>query len=303
MSIKVEGVSKYYGTQAALSNVSFEVPAGQVAGFLGPNGAGKSTMMKVITCYLPQAEGKVEVCGFDVLKNPMEVKKRVGYLPEHNPLYQDMYVREYLAFVAGVHKINEKLNRVEKVIEMVGLGPESHKHISSLSKGYKQRVGLASALIHNPDVLILDEPTSGLDPNQLVEIRELIRQIGKEKTVLLSTHIMQEVEAICDRVIIINRGQIVADQPASEMSKLNVGKAVVIQVEFSAEISQSAFHGIQGLSTAKRLANGHWELVSEDGIDLRAEVSKMAADQGVYMLTMQKKEASLEEVFKELTGK
>ncbi|MFM2195873.1 MAG: gliding motility-associated transporter ATP-binding subunit GldA [Bacteroidota bacterium] len=211
MSILVENVSKLYGQQKALNQVGFEVGKAEIVGFLGPNGAGKSTMMKIITGYIPPNSGKIYVCGNSVLENPFEVKKRVGYLPEKNPLYMDMYVREYLTFVAQIHKVKDVEKRVEEMIQLVGLGSESHKKIHQLSKGYKQRVGLAQSIIHDPEVLILDEPTSGLDPNQIKEIRDVIVSIGKQKTVLLSTHIMQEVEAMCSRVIIIRKGEIVAD--------------------------------------------------------------------------------------------
>lgn len=212
MSISVQQVSKTYGAQRALNNVSFEIQQGNIVGFLGPNGAGKSTMMKIITCYLPPSSGKVRVCGYDVMEQSTEAKRCIGYLPEHNPLYTDMYVREYLAFVGGMYGITQLNKRVEEMIEIVGLQQEAHKKIEALSKGYRQRVGLAQALIHDPRVLILDEPTSGLDPNQLAEIRQLIVSVGKTKTVMLSTHIMQEVEAMCDHAVIIDRGNIVADQ-------------------------------------------------------------------------------------------
>ena len=211
MSIIAEKVTKTYGNQHALNGVSFQIEKGQIVGFLGPNGAGKSTMMKIITCYIPPTSGKVSVCGFDVMEHSTQAKRHIGYLPELNPLYTDMYVREYLSFVGGMYKIQNLKSRVEEMIETVGLQPEAHKKIETLSKGYRQRVGLAQALIHDPEVLILDEPTSGLDPNQLVEIRNLIVQVGKTKTVMLSTHIMQEVEAMCDKAFIIDRGNIVAN--------------------------------------------------------------------------------------------
>ncbi|MBM3448446.1 MAG: ATP-binding cassette domain-containing protein [Bacteroidetes bacterium] len=219
MSILVENVSKLYGQQKALNQVGFEVGKAEIVGFLGPNGAGKSTMMKIITGYIPPNSGKIYVCGYSVLENPFEVKKRVGYLPEKNPLYMDMYVREYLTFVAQIHKVKEVEKRVEEMIQLVGLGSESHKKIHQLSKGYKQRVGLAQSIIHDPEVLILDEPTSGLDPNQIKEIRDVIVSIGKQKTVLLSTHIMQEVEAMCSRVIIVRKGEIVADGAIEEYTR------------------------------------------------------------------------------------
>ena len=216
MSILVQNVDKTFGTQHALKSVNLRLNRGEVVGLLGPNGAGKSTLMRLITGYLPATMGTLEVCGFDVAEAPLEAKRRIGYLPEHNPLHEDMFVREYLRFVAGIHGLKDKNKRVEEVISEVGLLPEVHKRIAELSKGYRQRVGLAQALIHNPEVLILDEPTSGLDPNQLVDIRALIRTLGKDRTVILSTHIMQEVEAMCDRVVLIRRGEIVADAPLSD---------------------------------------------------------------------------------------
>ena len=221
MSIEVKNVIKTYGEQKALNDVSFSVEPGSIVGFLGPNGAGKSTMMKIITCFIPQTFGDVKVCGFDVINNPIDVKRHVGYLPEHNPLYLDMYVKEYLDFIGGVHKISNRKVRVKEMIDMVGLGVEQNKKIGTLSKGYRQRVGLAQSIIHNPKVLILDEPTTGLDPNQLEEIRSLIKEIGKEKTIMLSTHIMQEVDKICNRVIIIKKGKIIDDQLISTLKKKN----------------------------------------------------------------------------------
>jgi len=223
MSIVVDNVSKVFGAQRALNGVSLTLDRGEVVGLLGPNGAGKSTLMRLITGYLPPTEGRVEVCGFDVMDAPLETKRRVGYLPERNPVHEDMYVREYLQFVAGVHGVKDKAQRVASVIEEVGLTPEVHKQIGQLSKGYRQRVGLAQALIHDPEVLILDEPTSGLDPNQLVDIRALIRRLGQDRTVILSTHIMQEVEAMCDRVVLIRLGNIVADAPLADFVKAEGG--------------------------------------------------------------------------------
>ncbi|MFN6038747.1 MAG: ATP-binding cassette domain-containing protein, partial [Bacteroidota bacterium] len=238
MSIKVENISKIYGKQKALKNVSFEVNSGEIVGFLGPNGAGKSTMMKILTCYLPQSSGKASVCNFDVEKESMEVKKCVGYLPEHNPLYLEMYVKEYLAFVGGLHGLKKINERVKEMISLTGLEIEQKKKIGALSKGYRQRVGLAQALIHDPKVLIMDEPTTGLDPNQLEEIRGLIKSVGKEKTVLLSTHIMQEVEAVCDRILIINHGEITADGKINELKKNNEKQNFIVQ--FDKELSKSS---------------------------------------------------------------
>lgn len=221
MSIIVKNLTKVYGKQKALNDVSLSIEDGEIVGLLGPNGAGKSTMMKILTCFIPPTSGDVKVCGYDIFDNPMEVRRSIGYLPEQNPLYYDMYVREFLLFVAGIHRIEKKLRRerVEEIIELTGLSKEVNKKIAALSKGYKQRVGIAQALIHDPDVLILDEPTTGLDPNQLVEIRNLIKQVGKTKTVLLSTHIMQEVEAVCSRVVIINNGRLVADDETKHLAE------------------------------------------------------------------------------------
>ncbi len=303
MSIQASNITKVYGEQKALDNVSFSIGSGEVVGFLGPNGAGKSTMMKIITCFLPPTQGEVKVCGFDVLNDAMEVRKRVGYLPEHNPLYLDMYVREYLQFMGGIHKINGVTQRVEDMIDMVGLRPESHKLIGSLSKGYRQRVGLAQALLHDPEVLILDEPTSGLDPNQLVEIRELIKGIGREKTVLLSTHIMQEVEAICNRVMIINKGEIVADQPASQLTSLSQGTEQILLVEFNRAVPAESLKTIPGVSSVKVLSANELEVRAQAGADIRPEIFRFAVDQGIEVLTLSKRSASMEEVFKELTAK
>jgi len=223
MSIVVRQVEKMYGSQRALRGVDLEMHTGEVVGLLGPNGAGKSTLMRLITGYLPATSGRVEVCGFDVADHPLETKRRVGYLPEHNPLYDDMYVRESLRFVAGLHRLDDRQGRVERVLNEVGLLPEVHKKVGQLSKGYRQRVGLAQALIHDPEVLILDEPTSGLDPNQLVDIRALIRRLGQDRLVVLSTHVMQEVEAMCDRVVLIRKGEIVADAPLAELASAEGG--------------------------------------------------------------------------------
>ncbi len=225
MSIRVEGLTKIYGAQKAVDNITFSAGPG-VLGFLGPNGAGKSTTMKILTCFIPQSNGTAEVCGYDVNKQPLEIKRNIGYLPESNPLYTDMYVKESLAFIAGIHGLHQPAKRIADIIELTGLGPEQHKKIGELSKGYRQRVGLAQAILHDPQVLILDEPTSGLDPNQLIGIRRLILDLGKTKTIILSTHIMQEVEAVCDHVIIINRGKIVADDTLQQMRDKNKGKTL-----------------------------------------------------------------------------
>lgn len=299
MSIEVKNVSKIYGEQKALDNVSFTVEPGQIVGFLGPNGAGKSTMMKIITCFIPQTEGQIKVCGFDVTEQPIDVKRHVGYLPEHNPLYLDMYVKEYLDFTAGVYKIANKKERIKEMIEMVGLTIEQNKKIGALSKGYRQRVGLAQAMIHNPDVLILDEPTTGLDPNQLDEIRNLIKRIGKEKTIMLSTHIMQEVEAICDKTIIINKGRIVANDSTQELQKQQ-SKSIVLTVEFDREVSKTQLEKIEGVSKAINKISNTWYLeIKSDNV--RNNIYQFAMQNELTVLTIQKETQSLENVFKKLT--
>lgn len=301
MSIKVSNITKIYGKQKALDNVSFEVSNGEIIGFLGPNGAGKSTMMKIITCFIPQTSGNVSVCGFDVIENSIEVRKCVGYLPENNPLYLDMYVKEYLEFIAGLHHLGKKTwQRVNEMIEITGLQVEQHKKIGALSKGYRQRVGLAQALIHDPKVLILDEPTTGLDPNQLTEIRELIRKVGKEKTVMLSTHIMQEVKAVCDRVIIVNKGSIVANDSTESLQQQKENEQV-IRVEFDKEISKSELKKIEGVTDAVPVSPGIWKLKSSAQKDIRAAIFQFAVANNLSVLTLQKEEQSLEDVFKQLT--
>ncbi|NNE54865.1 MAG: gliding motility-associated ABC transporter ATP-binding subunit GldA, partial [Flavobacteriales bacterium] len=285
-----------------LKDVTFDIKKGEVVGFLGPNGAGKSTMMKIISCYLPQNQGKVEVAGYDVVEDSIEVRKRVGYLPEHNPLYLDMYVKEYLKFVGGVHKIDNAPSRVSEMIDLVGLGREQHKKIGALSKGYRQRVGLAQAMIHDPKVLILDEPTSGLDPNQLVDIRALIQEIGKEKTVMLSTHIMQEVEAICNRVIIINQGEIVADKAAATL-RSGEEDTVTLKVEFSDPVEENVLSKIDGVKSVKHVSDNTWLISSEASRDLRKAIFNFAVESNNSALTIQREERKLEDVFKELTGK
>lgn len=301
MSIKVEGVSKFYGEQRALDNITFSVGANEVVGFLGPNGAGKSTMMKIITCFIPASEGRVEVCGFNTDTQSLEVRKQVGYLPESNPLYFDMYVKEYLGFVAGIYKIADAKKRIADMIDATGLGVEQHKKIGQLSKGYKQRVGLAQAMLNDPKVLILDEPTSGLDPNQLIGIRQLIKQLGKKKTVLFSSHIMQEVEAICDRIIIIDKGRIVTDRKTSEISGALGGQTVL--VEFSTEVDIKLLKAIPTVKTARKL-EGHQHAIHGDGTDdLRKIVAQWAQQNGHLVLSMRVEEERLEAVFQRLTSK
>jgi ABC-2 type transport system ATP-binding protein len=302
MSVKVSHITKLYGEQKALDQVSFEVGAGQVVGFLGPNGAGKSTMMKIICCYIPQSEGLVTVNGFDTVEQSMEVRRLVGYLPEHNPLYLDMYVKEYLSFIAGLHLKNAEIpKRVSEMVEMTGLQLEQKKKIGALSKGYRQRVGLAQAMIHNPKVLILDEPTSGLDPNQLVDIRNLIKSLGKEKTVILSTHIMQEVEAICDRVIIINRGRIVADEKTSVIQQRTKSENV-LEVEFDTAVDPTLIKTVKGVSRAESLGANKYRLYCPAGTDPRGDLFEFAVRNKIKVLELQKSESTLEEVFQSLTG-
>ena len=297
MSIETEHVSKLYGHQKALNTISFKVNKPEIVGFLGPNGAGKSTMMKILTTYINANEGNAIVNGYNTKDNALRVQKSVGYLPEHNPLYLDMYVREYLSFNAQVYKVSKK--RIDEVIDLTGLQTEAHKKIDQLSKGYRQRVGLANALLHNPDVLILDEPTTGLDPNQLVDIRELIKTIGKEKTVFLSTHIMQEVEAMCDRVIIINKGEIVANKTLKE---LRGGKKQVVIIEFDYRVEE-AF--LNKLPKVENVINSHdftYEITFNTDEDMRSYVFDFAHDNELKILQLNQKNASLETLFRELTS-
>jgi ABC-2 type transport system ATP-binding protein len=298
MSIQVEQLTKIYGTQKALDGISFEARQGEILGFLGPNGAGKSTTMKILTCYLPQTSGAAKVCGFDVTTHAMDVKRNIGYLPELNPLYTDMFVKEYLRFSADVQGLGKESDkRVEEMIERVGLTVERKKKIGQLSKGYKQRVGLAQAMLHNPKVLILDEPTSGLDPNQVVEIRELIREIGHDKTVLLSTHIMQEVESMCNRVIIINKGKIVADDKIGALQQ-QTSNDLTIVVEFKNEIKESLLKGIDGVKQVKQKGKKYFLKCNHD---IREQISVLCAQQGWILLSMSLEENTLEEVFQRLT--
>lgn len=300
MSVLIQEVSKWYGAQQALHSVAFEALPGTVTGFLGPNGAGKSTLMKIITGYLEPDAGQVKVCGMPVGRDSIKTKRRIGYLPEHNPLYPELYIREYLSFAAGVHKIRNASARIDELIELTGLGPERSKRIGALSKGYRQRVGLARAMLHNPEVLILDEPTTGLDPNQILEIRELIKRYGENKTVLLSTHIMQEVEAICDRVVIINKGSIVANGETNVLLK-NAGGAQKIRVEFSKEVSELQLLSMKGVKSIIREGSA-WIIESREGLDLRAEVFRWAVTADVQILTQELIKSDLETLFRELTA-
>lgn len=297
MSITVKNVTKTFGKQKALNNVSFSINKGEIVGFLGPNGAGKSTMMRVLTTYYKANSGDAEVNGFDVLKSEREVQKSIGYLPEHNPLYLEMYVKEYLAFNADVYNVSKE--RIAEVIEQTGLAPETHKKIGQLSKGYRQRVGLAAALLHNPDVLILDEPTTGLDPNQLVEIRKLIKEIGKEKTILLSTHIMKEVEAVCDRVIIINKGELVADK---KLEDLREAKEQIIEVEFDYRVEEVLLNKLPNVSHVKNTGGFIYEITFATSKDMRPAVFDFAHDNKLKTLQLSRKNKNLESLFTELTS-
>jgi len=296
MSIEVKNITKLYGEQKALNNVSFKIDKGEIVGFLGPNGAGKSTMMKIITGYINATEGAVFVSDFNINSEKISAQKNIGYLPEHNPLYLEMYVREYLYFNAEIHNISK--TEVENCIQKVGLIPEAHKKINQLSKGYRQRIGLAAALLHNPEVLILDEPTTGLDPNQLLEIRNLIKEVGKDKTVLFSTHIMQEVEAICDRVIVINKGQIIADKSLTELKE---DQEQVIEVEFDFRIEKQFIESISNLKSANNIHDTLWELTFSTTIDMRSKVFDFGHDNGLKILQLNTKNKNLESLFRELT--
>ena len=296
MSISVEKISKFYGEQKALNQISFSIEKGEIVGFLGPNGAGKSTLMKILTGYLKPSEGNASVNGFKIDKQLHQLQKSIGYLPEHNPLYTEMYVREYLAFNAKVYGI--KKERIEEVIKLTNLTPEANKKIDQLSKGYRQRVGLAAALLHDPQVLILDEPTTGLDPNQLVEIRSLIKNIAKNKTIFLSTHIMQEVEALCDRVIIINHGEIITNQKLTDLRK---GQEQIIEVEFDYRIEMVALQKLPHLKTVKNPAGFVYELTFTTTEDMRPAVFDFAHDNGLKTLQLNQKSKNLESLFTELT--
>lgn len=296
MSIKVEHISKKYDSQLAINDISFEIQPGEIVGFLGPNGAGKSTLMKILTGYIGDFEGRAFVSGIEVGQDVLAAQRQLGYLPEHNPLYLEMYVREYLRFLAAIHKVEN--TRVEAVIALVGLSPEAGKKIKQLSKGYRQRVGIAGAVLHNPEVLILDEPTTGLDPNQLVEIRELIKSLGKDKTILFSTHIMQEVEAICDRVIVINKGNMVADE---NLNALRQGQDQIIEVEFDFRVEKKFMDAIPGLLRSNNFHDTHWELVFAGKDDMRPKIFDFAQENGLKILNMTSKNKNLESLFRELT--
>ena len=300
MSLSLKSLTKEYGAQKAVDELSFDVSGGTIMGFLGPNGAGKSTTMKMVSCYISPTSGTAEVCGYDIHKNPLQVRKHIGYLPEHNPLYLDMYVREYLQFVAGIHKLDNKKKRAAEMIEMTGLGKEQHKLIGALSKGYRQRVGLAQAMIHNPDVLILDEPTSGLDMNQLVDIRNLIKTLGQEKTVILSTHIMQEVQAMCDRVIIINNGKKVADDPIASLSNRIAGENRITINLLESNIDLAKFSAIKGVTKISQEGD-NIVIISNSKSDVRKPIFDTVVKSGWTLVGMKKDEISVEDVFQKLT--
>lgn len=301
MSIQVTNVTKLYGAQKALNNVSFEIGTNEIVGFLGPNGAGKSTMMKILTCYIPASEGSAKVCGFNTSDQTVEVRRQIGYLPEHNPLYLDMYVKEFLEFTGKLYGVKAIKSRVADMIDMTGLQKEQNKKIGALSKGYRQRVGLAQAMIHDPKVLIMDEPTTGLDPNQLEEIRELIKKLGKQKTVMLSTHIMQEVEAVCDRVIIINNGTIVANDTTQTLQKSTTKQ--VISVEFDKDVNKQALKSLAGVEEVILVSGNSWKIVADPEKDVRKELFNFAVKNDIGILTLNKEEQKLEDVFKQLTKK
>jgi len=301
MSIEVTGLLKMYGQQKAVNNISFNIHKGEIVGFLGPNGAGKSTTMKIVTGYLLPDAGNAKVCGIDVSENPIEAKNKIGYLPEANPLYYDMYVKEYLLFVAGVYAVANKKAAVNRTVEMVGLTPEFKKKIGQLSKGYKQRVGLAASLIHDPEVLILDEPTSGLDPNQIIEIRNVIKEQGKNKTVLFSTHILQEVQAICDRVIIINKGELVADDTLNNLQKNN--KSNIVRVSFKESLETEWLQRLPAVTTASKENNNTWQLLTSDPADARKQLLELALSENLNIVSLQTEGNNLEEIFRTLTQK
>ncbi len=300
MSISISNITKLYGKQKALDNLSVEINQGEIVGLLGPNGAGKSTLMKILSGYIPPTSGQAKLMGFNVLEDDLEVKRRIGYLPESNPLYNEMYVMEYLNFVAGIYRIKDKKARINEMIELTGLQKEKHKKIAALSKGYKQRVGLAQTFIHNPDVLILDEPTSGLDPNQLVEIRSLIKEIGKSKTVLFSSHIMQEVEAICDRILIIKEGKLIADSPKNEIQQLWKDKEIII-VEFKETIDTDSLALLSGIHNIETTDDGKLKITVDSQNDIRPMIYDFAKNNNLTLIGLQSAEISLEHIFQSLT--
>jgi len=301
MSVSVKSLTKTFGTQKAVDNISFEAKEGEIVGFLGPNGAGKSTAMKIATCYLPPTEGTIEVCGQDVRSHSLNVRKNIGYLPEHNPLYLEMYVREYLDFVGSIHLSNTTLkkNRINEMIELCGLEKEQNKKIGQLSKGYRQRVGLAQALLHDPKVLILDEPTTGLDPNQIIEIRNLIKAAGKNKTVIFSTHILQEVQALCDKVVIINKGEIVANSTPKELLKLKTNNSLVVQ--FKEEISEKDFRKFINSDKIENLGQNQYRIAVAENDDIRPKIYQYSTENKLTLVKLTEEEGQMEDIFRHLT--
>ena len=307
MSIAVKNLTKTYGHQKALDNISFSIEEGEIVGFLGPNGAGKSTTMKIATCYLPPTSGSIQVCGLEVTEHPLEVRHQIGYLPEHNPLYLDMYVHEYLGFIGRIHRLKGKNLRdnIERVVRMFGLKKEQNKQIGALSKGYRQRVGLAQTLIHDPKVLILDEPTTGLDPNQITEIRNLIKEVSHNKTVLFSTHIMQEVQALCQRVVIIDNGTIVADKAVDQLKDVPgaMSSYQTLRVSFENRVTKEQLSNIEGVVEVNEDGDGSFFLLAPDGQDIRAAIFRHVVAQNWTMVELTEESRSLEQIFKDLTGK
>jgi ABC-2 type transport system ATP-binding protein len=300
MSIEISNLVKTYGSQKAVDSISFQVAKGEIVGFLGPNGAGKSTTMKILTGYLGPDGGEAKVCGVSVKESPLETRRKIGYLPEANPLYPDMYVREYLDFIADVHRVADKKARIEAVISLVGLTVESNKRLGQLSKGYKQRVGLAAALIHDPEVLILDEPTSGLDPNQIIEIRDVIKRLGKDKTVLFSSHILQEVEALCDRVVIINRGRLVADSSISRL-RTESSETGTIRVAFREQLEPAKLQQLNGVNAIRAISDNEWELQTEEPDAVKKQLLELALQNKWNIVSLQSENKSLEAIFRSLT--
>lgn len=301
--IEINNITKLYGQQKALDAISLKINEGEIIGLLGPNGAGKSTLMKILTSFIPPSAGTVTINGLDVEEDSLKIREVIGYLPENNPLYTDMYIKEYLKFVLRIYKnVNNKDKVIKDVIELTGLGPEQHKKIGALSKGYRQRVGLAQALIHDPEILILDEPTSGLDPNQLVDIRKIITELGKQKTVILSTHIMQEVEAMCDRVVIIDKGKIVADDTTSKLSKM-AGSGIVFKVEFKEKLNEKQLLNLSFVSKVTKTPDGSWLIESFENKDIRQEIFQFAVEKKLNVLSLSQQEQNMEEVFRRLTKK
>lgn len=300
MSIEVNNLTKVYGAQKAIDGISFSATKGEILGLLGPNGAGKTTTMKILTCYMPATSGSAQICGFEAGKNDIEIKKRIGYLPEHNPLYGSMYVKEYLDFVGQVHKVRNRATRTKELIELVGLGREQKKMISSLSKGYKQRVGLAQALFHDPEVLILDEPISGLDPNQLIEIRSLISRLKENKTIVFSSHILQEVESISDKIVILDQGRVVADDSLVSLSHGDQ-HSLALEIELLNEITKEVLSSIPAVKQVDRISDKKYRLITTDNIDIREQVFDLVVAQGNKLLGIQQDKKSLETVFKSVT--